>query len=130
MRRRVMDSGFRRIKAAPVSAAPQPDPRLALVDLFKDSQVFRPEGTIDLAAPLPGGFVDLSGDAPDYGALFVEDTQEPSEQPEPDGGDTSPEVAPEAAHETPAEPEPVVEPVAPEQVQGEKDYDPIAAVLG
>lgn len=130
MRRKVMDGGFRRIKTAPVAAEPQPDPRLALVDLFRDTQVFRPEGVVDPAEPPPEGFVDLSGDAPDYGGLFVEDTQEPAGQSVADTGDASPEVAPEAAHEAPPEPEPVVEPVASEPKSNDEDYDPIAAVLG
>lgn len=144
--RKVMDGGFRRIKAAPVVA--EQDPRLALVDLFRGSQVFRPEGMTDPSAPLPEGVIDLSsGDAPDYSALFAEDSlvdqamdlmsqpldqdaQEPAGEPEPDADDNAPQEASEAADEAPADAEPVEKDEAPEQKQDEQDYDPIAAVLG
>lgn len=125
----VMDRGFRRIKKAPVVAEPI-DPRLALVDLFKGSEVFRPDGTVDLAAPLPEGVVDLSGDTQDFSALFIEDAQEPAEQPVADETENLAVEAPEAADEAQVQPEPVSEPEPRVQMQDEKDYDPIAAVLG
>lgn len=120
MRRKVMDSGFRRIKAAPVVAEPQPDPRLALVDLFLNGQV------------ASQGFVDLSSgpDSPHYSDLFVEDAQEPAEQPVTAGSENSPVEAPEVVDEEQVKPEPVSEPDPRVQVQDEQDYDPIAAVLG
>lgn len=120
MARQFMGGDFRAIsKAAPVAAEPQPDPRLALVDLFRDAQVAQTSGVID-----------LSGDAPDYGALFEEDAQEPAEPTQPDADDNSPQEAQEAADEAPADAEPVEKVEAQEQVQDEQDYDPIAAVLG
>lgn len=124
MRRKVMDNGFRRIKAAPVAAEAQPDPRLALVDLFRDTQVFRP------GVPQTSGVIDLSGDAPDYSGLFEEDSQEAAEQAQPDSDDNAPHEAQEAADEAPADAEQVEKGEAQEQKQDEQDYDPIAAVLG
>jgi hypothetical protein len=119
MGRLVMDSGFRRIKkAAPVEAEPV-DPRLALVDLFVSGHA------------APEGFVDLSQhDGPDLSDLFIEDAQEPAEQPVADTGADGPVEAPTAVDEAPAQPEPEEKTEDPEPVAAEDDYDPIAAVLG
>lgn len=147
MARQFMGGDFRAIRRAPAPVEEQPDPRLALVDLFAGTQVFRPEGTIDLAAPLPEGFIDLSGDAPDYSGLFVEDpmvqqamdlmaqpldpgAQEPAGQPEPDTGADGPVEVQTVVDEAPVHAEPVAEPKPPVAPQDEQDYDPIAAVLG
>lgn len=117
MVRAIMGGDFRAIRRVPVEE--QPDPRLALVDLFKDTQIAQTSGV-----------VDLSGDSPDYGALFTEDSQEPAEEPQEDGTQDSP-----AEPDTAAEPEPTTadeddEPPAETEPKDEKDYDPIAAVLG
>ena len=118
MARQFMGGDFRAIsKAAPVAA--EPDPRLALVDLFRDTQVAQTSGVID-----------LSGDAPDFGALFVEDAQEPVVEPEPSTGDAGPDEAATPEDGAPADAEPDEKVEAPEQTQDEQDYDPIAAVLG
>lgn len=128
-----MGGDFRAIRRAPAPVAEQPDPRLALVDLFAGTHIVSiPGEPIDLAAPLPEGVIDLSsGDAPDYSALFSEDSQEPAEEPQEDGTQDSPAEPGEAAEPEPtavdedAEPEP-----APSVRADDSDYDPIAAVLG
>lgn len=153
MARQFMGGDFRAIsKGAPVAAEPQADPRLALVDLFRGTQVYRdpaaplPEGALDFSGDEPmrvaadgslepavsqtSGVIDLSGDAPDYRALFEEDSQEAAEPTQPDADDNSPQEAQEAADEAPADAEPVEKVEAQEQKQDEQDYDPIAAVLG
>jgi hypothetical protein len=119
MGRLVMDRGFRRIKKAPVAAEPV-DPRLALVDLFVNGQA------------APQGFVDLSSgpDSPHYSDLFIEDAQEPAEEPVADETENLAVEAPEAADEALAQPEPEEKTEDPEPVAAEDDYDPIAAVLG
>lgn len=152
MARQFMGGDFRAIRRAP--APVEPDPRLALVDLFRDTQVFRPEGH-DPNAPLPegaldfsgdepmrvtadgslepavsqtSGVIDLSGDAPDYSGLFVEDAQEAAEPTQPDADDNAPHEVQEAADKAPADAEQVEKVEV--QEQDEQDYDPIAAVLG
>lgn len=154
MGRQFMGGDFRAIsKAEPVVAEVEPDPRLALVDLFKDTQVAQTSGTIDLAAPLPDGVIDLSGDAPDFSAFFVEDeqkpqyvdealkehwletagvgdAQEPVVEPEPVTGDAGPDEAATPEDEAPADAEPDEKVEPSQEKQDEQDYDPIAAVLG
>lgn len=131
MARQFMGGDFRAIRRAPAPVEEHSDPRLALVDLFKGTQVAQTSDVIDLAAPLPEGTIDLSGDSPDYSALFVEDSQEPAEEPQEDGTQDSPAEPGEAAEPEPttadedAEPEP-----APKVKADDADYDPIAAVLG
>lgn len=132
MARQFMGGDFRAIsKAAPVAAEPQPDPRLALVEQFATAQaVADPE-------PVPTEFltamtVDLASmDIPVLTDVFVEDSQEPAEEPQEDGTQDSPAEPGEAAEPEPttadedAEPEP-----APKVKADDADYDPIAAVLG
>lgn len=131
MRRKVMDNGFRRIKAAPVAAEPQVDPRLALVEQFATAQA------VADPVPVPVEFlnteepVDLASmDIPVLTNVFEEDSQEPAEQTQPDSDDNAPHEAQEAADEAPADAEQVEKDEAQEQKQDEQDYDPIAAVLG
>lgn len=128
MARAIMGGDFRAIKKAPVTAEPV-DPRLMLVDLFMGREV-QPEGFVDLTVPPSEGFVDLSGDAPDYSGLFIEDAQEPAGQPVADETENLAVEAPEAADEAQVQPEPDEKPEDPEPVAAEDDYDPIAAVLG
>lgn len=124
MARLFMGGDFRAIRRAPAPVEEQPDPRLALVDLFAGTQVFRPEGA------QTSGVIDLSGDAPDYSGLFVGDAQEPAGEPQTDETQSAP-AEPEAAAEPEQEAENEdTEPPAPAAPQDEKDYDPIAAVLG
>lgn len=131
MGRKVMDGGFRRIKTAPVVAEPQPDARLALVDLFAASHIVPVPEPVPAVALITEEPVDLSSmDSPALADLFTEDAQEPADEPVADTRDAAPEVVHEAVHEAPAQPEPVVEPVAPESESKDNDYDPIAAVLG
>lgn len=133
MARAIMGGDFRPIRRDPAPVVAETDPRLMLVDLFKGTQGSRPSGTIDLSAPLPEGFIDLSsGDGPryDYADLFIEDAQEAVEAPVEDGSENSPVEAPEAVDEAPVKPEPEEKTEDPEPVAAEDDYDPIAAVLG
>ena len=55
------------------------------------------------------------------------DTREPAEQPEPEAEGAGAQTEPEAAQKEQAMPEEDVEPAPPAD---DKDYDPIAAVLG
>lgn len=127
--RRIMGGDFRALsKAEPVAAEPQTDPRLALVDLFRDAQVFRPEGH-DPDAPLPEGALDFSGDEVRR-VGFEEDSQEATGEPEQDADDSAPQDAPESADEAPVDAEQDEKAEAPKPEQDEQDYDPIAAVLG
>lgn len=111
MARAIMGGDFKAIRrSAPAPVAEQPDPRLALVDLFA--------GTHVVPVPAPA--------EPEHEQI----AQEPAEEPQEDGTQDSP-----AEPDTAAEPEPVAEnedaEAQPEtQPQDEKDYDPIAAVLG
>jgi hypothetical protein len=125
MGRLVMDGGFRRIKRA---AAPEPDARLALVEQFAATQPpVNPE-------PVP---TDPADDPLVQQALEIlskpldEGSQEAQEQPQEATGENGPEEPSEAADETPADENEDTVPDAPaEAAQPEKDYDPIAAVLG
>src|SRR3546814_3706847 len=78
---RVMDGGFRRIKQAPAPVAEQPDPRLALVDLFAGTHV------VPVPAPAETEQEQIA--------------QEPAEEPQEDGTQDSP-----TEPDTAAEPEP------------------------
>lgn len=151
MGRKIMGGDFRAIsQVEPVAAEPQTDPRLALVDLFRDTQVFRPEGH-DPDAPLPEGAIDLSAagpvpvptemltamtvdlaemDIPVLTGVFEEDSQEATGEPEQGADDSAAQAAPEPADEAPADAEQDEKAEAPKQEQDEQDYDPIAAVLG
>lgn len=122
MARRVMDGGFRRIKRAAAPIAPEPDPRLALVDLFAAGQS-APQGDAD-----PDPQPDPADRALELLSVPLEqEPQEPAGATEQEPTDTAAPDAAEDAHEAPGpEDEPVEDPAPAD----EKDYDPIAAVLG
>lgn len=124
MARAIMGGDFRAIRrqvAAP--AAPEPDPRLALVDLFASAQS-APQGDAD-PQPLPEGALDLSGDEPMR--VTADGSLVPAVATEPEPTDTA---APDAAEDAGGAPGPEDEPVEDPAPADEKDYDPIAAVLG
>src|SRR3546814_20644025 len=86
---RVMDGGFRRIKQAPAPVAEQPDPRLALVDLFAGTHV------VPVPAPAETEQEQIA--------------QEPAEEPQEDGTQDSP-----AEPDQDAEPGPTAQTGAPQ----------------
>lgn len=125
MARKIMGGDFRAI-STPEPVAAEPDPRLALVDLFRDTRIAQTSGVID-----------LSSEEADYGALFTEDTQEPAEQTQQDTGDSGADEGQEDAGAPPADAEQDEKPAPAEskpepdpQADKPDDYDPIAAVLG
>jgi len=120
MARLVMDGGFRRIKrAAAAPAAPEPDPRLALVDLFAAGQS-APQGDAEQPDPADLALELLS-------VPLESDAQEPAGATEPEPTDAG---APDAAEDADEAAGPEDEPVEDPAPADEKDYDPIAAVLG
>lgn len=119
MGRMVMDGGFRRIKrAAAPAAAPEPDPRLVLVDLFAAGQS-APQGDAD-TEPQPDSEL-LSAPVED------EIAQEPAEEPQEDPEQSTPAESPEAPQPDETTGSEDAEPKAKAEAA---DYDPIAAVLG
>lgn len=120
-----MGGDFRAIRraAVPAAAAPEPDPRLALVDLFAAGQS-APQGDAD-TEPQP----DPAERALELLSVPVEDeiAQEPSEEPQEEPEQTAPAESPEAA-----QPDETIgsEDAEPKATAEAADYDPIAAVLG
>lgn len=123
MARAIMGGDFRAIRrqvAAP--AAPEPDPRLALVDLFAAGQS-APQGDAD-----PDPQPDPADRALELLPVPLEqDAQEPAGATEPEPTDAG---APDAAEDADEAPGPEDEPAEDPAPADEKDYDPIAAVLG